>query len=200
MIEDLIDFHYEWSKKPELKDDVQCLTIREIAATIDTISKGENPYETVLTIYGVWYGKETKKELIKTFKSKASFLAFQSQNYSLPKSFPKCFQNKALLDAMKSVEFSFKNKRNIILSGKEGNGLTQIAKWISKWYELEKNNTTNLDSFFYMVTEETKISDLFVKLVPVQNPKVGQELIDWYSSFLLKAIKLGNLCSFRWNR
>ena len=124
LIEDLIDFHYEWSKKPELKDDVQCLTIREIAATIDAISKGENPYDTVLTIYGARYGKETKKELIKTLNSKASFLAFQSQNYSLPNTFPKCFQNKSLLDTMKSVEFSFKNKRNIILSGKEGKGLT----------------------------------------------------------------------------
>ena len=92
---------------------------------------------------------------------------------------------------MKSVEFSLKNKRNIILSGKEGNGLTQIAKWISKWYELEKNNSSNSDSFFYIVTEETKTSDLIGKLVPVQNPKAGQELIDWYSAFLLQAIKLG---------
>ena len=122
-------------------------------------------------------------ELIKTLKSKASFLAFKSQDYLLPKTFPKCFQNKALLDVMKSVEFSLKNKRNIILSGKEGNGLTQIAKWISKWYELEKNNSTNSDSFFYMVTEETKTSDLIGKLVPVQNPKPGKELFDWYSAF-----------------
>ena len=73
LIEDLIDFHYEWSKKPELKDDVQCLTIREIAATIDAISKGENPYDSVLTIYGPRYGKEMKKVLIKTLKAKASF-------------------------------------------------------------------------------------------------------------------------------
>ena len=191
LIEDLIDFHYEWSQKPELKDDVQCLTIREIAATIDAFSKGENPYDTVLTIYGARYDKIMKNEMIKTLKSKTTFLAFESQNYTLPKTFPKCFQNKALLDAMKSIEFSFKNKRNIILSGKEGNGLTQVEKWISKWYELEKNKSKNSDSYFCMVTEETKTSDLIGKLVPVQNPKAGQELIDWYSAFLLKAIKLG---------
>ena len=40
LIEDLIDFHYEWSQKPELADDVQCLTIREIAATIDAAPIG----------------------------------------------------------------------------------------------------------------------------------------------------------------
>ena len=40
---------------------------------------------------------------------------------------------------MKSIDFSFRNKRNIILTGKEGNGLTQIAKWISNWYELKIN-------------------------------------------------------------
>ena len=50
LIEDLIDFHYEWSQKPELKDDVQCLTIREITSTIDAFYKGENPYDTILTI------------------------------------------------------------------------------------------------------------------------------------------------------
>lgn len=42
-----------------------------------------------------------------------------------------------------------------------------------------------------MITEETKTSDLIGKLVPVQNPKAGQELIGWHSAFLLKAIKLG---------
>jgi hypothetical protein len=50
LIEDLIDFHYEWSQKPELADDVQCLTIREITSTIDAFYKGENPYDTILTI------------------------------------------------------------------------------------------------------------------------------------------------------
>jgi hypothetical protein len=65
-----------------------------------------------------------KNELIKALKSKISFLTFKSQDYEIPKTFPKCFLNKALLDALKSVEFSFKNKRNINLSGKEGNGFT----------------------------------------------------------------------------
>ena len=191
LIEDLIDFHYKWSMKPELSNDVQCLTIREIAATIDAFSKGENPFDTVLTIYGARYGKKRKEELIKTLNGYMSFKAYTSQKYSLPNTFPKCFVNKALLDVMKSVEFSFKNRRNVILSGKEGSGLTQIAKWISKWYELEKNESKSSDSYFCMVTEETKNSDLIGKLVPVQNPKAGQELIDWNSAFLLKAIKLG---------
>ena len=191
LIEDLIDFHYEWSQKPEFLDDVQCLTIREIAASIDAFSKGKNPYDTILTIYGARYKKEIRQELIKIIKNKKSFRVFESQEYKLPETFPKCFKNKALLDVMKSVDFSFKNKRNIILSGKEGNGLTQIAKWISNWYELEINKSKDSDSYFCMVTEETKISDLIGKLIPVKNPKAGQELIDWNSAFLLKAIKKG---------
>lgn len=124
LIEDLIDFHYEWSQKPELKLDVQCLAIREIAAKIGPFSKGENPYDTILTTYGSRYNKKMKNELIKTLKSKTSFLSIKSQDYEIPKTFPKCFLNKALLNTLKSGEFSFKNKRNIILSGKEGKGLT----------------------------------------------------------------------------
>ena len=192
LIEDLIDFHYEWSQNPEIADDVQCLTIREIAATIDAFSKGENNYyDTVLTIYGARYNRAMKEKLIKALKEKSSFKDIESKEYKLPETFPKCYQNKALLDVMKSVEFSFKNRRNVILSGKEGNGLTQIAKWISQWYEKEINNYKITDSYFCMVTEETKNSDLIGKIVPVQNPKAGQELIDWNSAFLLKAIKLG---------
>ena len=56
---------------------------------------------------------------------------------------------------------------------------------------MEKNNSKNSDCYFCMVSEETKTSDLIRKLVPVQNPKAGQELIGWHSAFLLKAIKIG---------
>ena len=191
LINDLVDFHYEWSKKSEIIDDVKCFTIREIAATIDAISKGDNPYDTILTIYAARYNKELKKELIYTLNKKSSFIDSKNKNYSLPKTFPKCFHSKALLELMKFVQFSFKNKRNIILSGKEGNGLTQVSKWISTWYELEMNKSKNEDSYFSMITEETKMSDLIGKLVPVENPKTGQELIEWKPAFLLRAIELG---------
>ena len=39
ILKDLVDFHDEWSK--ERKDDILCFTIREIEATINAISKGE---------------------------------------------------------------------------------------------------------------------------------------------------------------
>jgi len=125
LIEDLIDFHYEWSQNPEIANDVQCLTIREIAATIYAFSKEKNnPYDTVLTIYGARYNQAMKTKLIEELKKKLSFRALKSDEYKMPKTFPKCFHNKALLNVMKSVEFSFKNKRNVILSGKK-------RKWIN---------------------------------------------------------------------
>ena len=73
LIEDLIDFHYEWSQNPDIADDVQCLTIREIAATIDAFSKGENPYDTVLTIYGARYNRTMKAKLINALNAKFKF-------------------------------------------------------------------------------------------------------------------------------
>ena len=59
----------EWSKKVE--DDIQCFTIRDIAATIKALSPDEirdknktintDIYNTIMIIYGSRYPKEKKK-------------------------------------------------------------------------------------------------------------------------------------------
>lgn len=61
LIEDLVEFHMKWSDR--VIDDVQCFTVREIAAAIRAIADKENIYETIMTIYGARYSENKRKEL-----------------------------------------------------------------------------------------------------------------------------------------
>jgi len=44
----------------DIKDDVQCFTVREISASFKAFSEGINIYDTVKTIYGARYQKSLK--------------------------------------------------------------------------------------------------------------------------------------------
>ena len=136
-IQDLIDFHMIWSSREDVKNDVQCFTIREIAATIHALSLGNNCYDTIMTIYGARYKKRKKNELEKLFLSYESLKDMRPSRFEYPDNFPKCFNNKNLEEALKAIQFSFDNKRHVILTGSEGNGITQVARWVAKHYNNE---------------------------------------------------------------
>lgn len=51
---------------------------------------------------------------------------------TVPKNFPDRFKNKPLLEAIKSLKFSFDNNRHYIISGK-----TEFVKWFAGWYSKE---------------------------------------------------------------
>ena len=44
----------------DIKDDMQCFTVREIAASIKAFSEGTTIYDIVKTIYGARYQKSLK--------------------------------------------------------------------------------------------------------------------------------------------
>ena len=61
-IDELVKFHLEWKKVDEL----QCFTIREIAATLKALSNKDNklkPYQIIMIIYGAKYDEKGKNEL-----------------------------------------------------------------------------------------------------------------------------------------
>ena len=60
-------------KADDIKDDVQCFTVREIAASVKAFSEGTNIYDTVMTIYGARYQKVLKAKLEKLLRSYTSF-------------------------------------------------------------------------------------------------------------------------------
>ena len=78
LINDFIKFHMKWAAP--FVNDVQCFTIREIAATIKSLADGCNIYDTVMTIYGARYGSKEKEELENLFLSYPSFKNLRPEN------------------------------------------------------------------------------------------------------------------------
>ena len=199
IIKDLVSFHMKWSSLEEVKKDIQCITVREIAACVKAFSEHQNIYDTIMTIYGARYQKDMKNKLEDEFRKFSSFRNCRPGVFSYPKDFPKCFQNESLSDALKSILFSFKNHRHVILTGSEGSGLTQIARWISHWYQQMNNNqqdkSTNKE-YFCICTNETKCSDLIGKFKPSENLNAkdnNNELIKWKNGSLTEAVINGFL-------
>ena len=140
LLKDLVNFHIKWSNLEEIRNDIQCFTIREIAASVKAFSEGNNELDTIMTIYGARYQKKQKEKLIKLLKSYNSFKNLVPDEIKIPKNFPECFQNDSLLKAIKYIKFSIDNNRHIIISGNEGSGKTQLAFWFAEWYIKEKKN------------------------------------------------------------
>lgn len=138
VLEDLVKFHKNWSNSEEIKDDIQCFTIREIAASVKAFSEGANIVDTIMTIYGARYQRNLKEKLKKVLNDYDSFKNISPSKLSLPQNFPKCFENDSLLEAIKSIKFSLDNNRHIIISGNEGSGKTQLALWFAEWYSKKK--------------------------------------------------------------
>ena len=73
ILEDLVKFYKKWANSEDIKDYVQCFTVREIAASVKEFSEGINIYDTERTIYGVRYQKSLKEKLEKLLKRYPSF-------------------------------------------------------------------------------------------------------------------------------
>ena len=193
IIEDLVKFHKRWSENPLIADDTQCFTIREIAATVKALSQKESIYDTIMTIYGARYQAALKEELKKVLNNYPRLIN-DSKEKQIPQ-FPGCYPNKSLESAVKSTLFSLENGRNVILTGKEGCGKTQVALWISDYYNKNMQESDNGNqSFFCVCTEEIKVADLVGHQAPSGKSDGTSELIKWQDGFLTKAIKLGK-CS-----
>ena len=50
ILEDLVKFHKTWASYEDIKDDVQCFKVREIAASVKAFSEGRNILDTIMTI------------------------------------------------------------------------------------------------------------------------------------------------------
>jgi MoxR-like ATPase len=192
ILEDLVKFHKKWASSEDIKDDVQCFTVREIAASVKAFSEGTNIYDTVMTIYGARYQKILKDKLEKLLRSYPSFTKINPDELTIPKNFPDCFRNKPLLEAIKSIKFSLDNNRHVIISGNEGSGKTQLALWFAEWYSKERNIKKN-NIFYCLCTEELKCPDLIGRQSPTNSTDPGKELIEWKNGFLSNAIENGGV-------
>ena len=150
-----------------------------------------------MIIYGARYPKQKKNELENVFKKYESFKLLSNSKPEIPNNFPNFYKNETINQAIYSILFSLQNERNVIITGKEGNGKTQLAKWISEYWNNKNNEKENDDDIYFCVcTENLTCRDIiggqYIK--NLDGKEIGEELIEWKSGFLLNAIEKGKCC------
>ena len=193
LIQDLVDFHYEWSHRPDIISSSYRFTLRDISDTIKLIQQNNNPLDTINTIYASRFPIETRKALFDLIESKYNHLKSDPVEFALPKQFPPCFKNQSLLNTVKNVDIAFKGQRNVLLVGKEGSGLTQVARWIANYYlKLDSEDKSKKHEYCLLCTPKTTISDLIGQMIITHraDEKIGISI--WKNGPLIKAIKKGS--------
>ena len=197
IIEDLVSFHVEWSKNKLIEDDIQCFTIREISAAVKAISEGEDPVKAIIIIYGARYLSDIKKELIKTLQKKESFKNKNVEfNFKIPEDFHNCFPSKSLSQALESILFSFKNGRNVIISGKQGTGKISLALWAGQYFGKKHYHYNPDESFLFICTGDKKPLDLKGKQKPSDKNTLEKscKFITFEFGILINTINDGKVC------
>lgn len=192
LLTDVVKLHFDWAKENESETDIQCFTIREIESVIECLANKEDPFDTIMTIYGGRYKQDKKqklKEKLKNYETLKSLIKYDEKK-SLPKNFPKCFINKSLIQTVSSVLLALRNKRNVILVGNNESGLTQVAEWCSNYFNKEiKSENKNNNSFVCFCTKNLECSDLIGSEKISDN---NNEILKFIPRFLHEAIKEGN--------
>jgi MoxR-like ATPase len=114
----------------------------------------------------------------------------------LSEEFPHCYVNKNLKEAVYAVMFSLQNEKNPIITGLDGNGLTQVARWCAKCYNMiihKEENKQDLEDILCLCTKNLQCSDLIgvTKPVPKNKNSNNNEVLEFKEGFLIKAIKTG---------
>ena len=198
ILEELVKFHKKMEEYENQKEEITiCFTVRQIAASVYAFSENNNIYNTIMILYGAKYKNKEREEIKKILNNFPNLIKDYKEDLTLPKGFlhDSCYENKQLTQAVKSMEFSFNNFRNILLMGDEGDGITQLSLWFSEWYIREKCKEENVhDLIFYSYcTEQTSIYDLIGKQRPTNESGLGKSLIQWQDGFLIKGIEKGGV-------
>ena len=197
ILKDLVNFHDEWSNLEERKNDILCFTVREIEATINAISKGENIKEAILIIYGSRYKTEEYNKL-KKILSKYKYLNSDNNISKLEFNNEFLYISPLLENVLKAVKMSFDNNRHVMIIGDEGTGKSQIAKFIAEARD-KLNDKNDDDGIYYCIcTEDLKCSDLIGNQYPSINSSNDdnntQQLMKWEDGFLTISIIKGKCC------
>ena len=193
IINKISELHFQWVyKEKDSKSSNQCFTIRDIKSTIKAISEGQAPYDAVNCFYGARYRGKEFNHFIEILKKEYVLFYKDFKTISeLPEDFPKCYSNFSLRKAFYFSNIARKNGRHLLIIGKEGSGITQIAKWFS-WYftpELYRK-----DNFLFNFSSETILSDIIGKFIPKVNKDdeySSSSIFEWRNGPLTQAVKNG---------
>jgi len=193
LLTEIVNFHYELIRETQSQDDMQFFTIREIESVIECLANEESLSDLIMTIYGGRFRQE-KKELLKCKLINNNILSnFKSNNEDLPEDFPNCFINKSLIQTVKGVLLSLRNKRNVIIVGNNESGLTQIAEWCCSYYNEKKSSIKKNKKLICFCTKNLECSDLIGsrKISNNEDENNNNELLKFEPRFLYKAVYKG---------
>ena len=191
IVQKISDFHYQWIYEEEdSKSSKQCFTVRDINATIKAISEGQEPSDAVNCFYGSRYKGKEFNHLIEILKTKYKEL-YKDLNKipELPNDFPKCYSNNSLKKSFYFANIAKRNGRHLLVVGKEGSGVTQVAKWFSWYFTPEEKRKEN---FLFIFSPETTVSDMIGKFTPKSGATDSSSgIFEWRNGPLTLAIKNG---------
>ena len=195
---DLINFHKEWTSKENVKNEITCFTIREIAASVKAYidENKNNAFKIIKTIYSSRYKEKEKNELLnllgqyKSFNADYNLYKNNGSSFQIPKTINGVYENKAIIEVFESSFFSLDKGRNIIILGNLGSGKSKIARWIAKFY-----SKSNEDFYHFICTEETKCSDLIGCHSPKKEQDINktENILEWKEGFLTDSVKNGKI-------
>ena len=196
VLKELVEFHDKIDKK---NNDILCFTIREIEATINAISKGENIKDAILSIYGARY-KTEEFEKLKLLLKDYPALNVDNKNTKFEFNNEYLYITPLLKNVLKAIKLSFDNYRHVMIVGDEGTGKTYLAKCIAEYRDKFNKNIEEVDEGIYYCecTEDLKCSDLIGNQYPSlnssENNSNSQSLMKWEDGFLTLAITKGKCC------
>ena len=118
--------------------------------------------------------------LKKFLKNIIVFKLLTNSKLKIPINFPKFDNNEVIINIISSILFSFENQRHVIITGKEGNGKTQLAKWISEYWNNKNNENEEDDIYFCVCTENLTCRDIIggQYITNLEDKEFGEELIE----------------------
>ena len=190
IIDEISEFHFEWTSTIESKASPQVFTIRDLNTTIKAISqKKYEPFDAINCFYSSRYEINERKILLKKLKDNFSSIYKNYPFPNLPEDFPECFENNCLRKVFHFSKIAIDNEKHILFTGKQGSGLTQIAKWISNYFS---NSNDKDDDFLFVLTPESTVADLIGRYIPLPKIENNIDIIKWNDGPLTKAIRNGN--------
>ena len=178
------NFHYEWTGLDISKKSPQCFTIRDLSSAITSLNT-ITPSQSIFCFYGSRYEYNERNYMKNNIlKIKYPKLYSEEKFGTLPNNFPNCFESETVKKAYYYSRIAFENGRHVLFTGKQGIGLTQIAKYIAMNNSLDKNKI-----FCFIFTPETTFSDLFGGYIPNPRTDTGAEITIWKEGILSQAIQ-----------
>ena len=187
VIDAIADIHSDLIKSKIENKSHKCFTIRDINSIIKAISRKKNPnsvIDALMCFYGMRFEKGEREKFYNMLMNNEK-LPKEISEYKFPeKIYNNFFLTKSFEQADKYAKIAYENGKHILFTGREGVGITSIAKLISSRYSRYKNK-----DFTFVFTEETTIGDLIGRFIPTSSSKKAENnIIEWKNGPLTEAI------------